>query len=305
MIHPEDKHKSKISFDDAYNKQIPFKHEVRLKNKVGKYRWHNSLAHPVKDSSGQIVKWIGVLTDIEDQKTAQQAIKTLLEKKDEFISIASHELKTPVTSMKALLQLTERLLREKGDAAVVQSFILKANTHVNKITGLIEDLLDVTKIQAGKIVLNKSHFSVESIIHDATEQVPFINQSHKLIIKGNTSHELYADRHRLDQVLNNLISNAVKYSPNADSIILQIEKINNDLKFIVTDFGMGIPQDKIPYVFDRFFRVEESTHMVSGLGLGLYISAEIVRRHGGKIGVESEPGKGSSFWFTVPCTEPN
>lgn len=202
--------------------------------------------------------------------------------------------------MKALLQITERLLQQKGDAATIQSFISKANTHVNKITGLIEDLLDVTKIQAGKIILNRSDFSVESLIHDALEQLPLINQSHRLIIKGDTSQKMYADKYRLDQVLNNLISNAIKYSPNNESIILQVERVDNELKFSVTDFGMGIPEDKIPHVFDRFFRVEESTHMVSGLGLGLYISAEIVRRHGGKIGVESEVGKGSSFWFTVP-----
>src|SRR5205085_8684903 len=156
-----------------------------------------------------------------------------MEKKDEFISIASHELKTPITSMKASLQLAERLLRQNAEPALLRSFIEKANLQVNKITGLVEELLDVTKIQAGKIVLNKTLFPVEEFVKDIVEHLTGINNSHKIIIHGCTTTQLYADKHRLEQVLTNLITNGIKYSPGADTIAIQVEGINNSLKFSI------------------------------------------------------------------------
>lgn len=300
MVHPDDERTSNAAYEQALTTGSSFRFEVRLRNAAGEYRWHNSIAEPIKDASGRIVKWVGAITDIQEHKTAQQAIQLLMEKKDEFISIASHELKTPITSMKASLQLAERLLRLNAEPAALRTFIEKANLQVNKLTGLIEELLDVTKIQAGKVVLNKSLFAVEGFVQDVVEHLTVMNTSHGIIIQRSVQAHLYADKHRLEQVLTNLIINGIKYSPNADTIIVQAEELDNKVRFSITDFGIGIAPDKIPYVFERFFRVQETASMYSGLGLGLYISAEIVRRHGGEIGVISEIGKGSTFWFTIP-----
>lgn len=300
MIHPKDKEASKVAYKQAMDSGISFRYEVRLKNAAGEYRWHSSVAEPIKDDFGSIIKWVGAITDIQEHKTAQQATQILLEKKDEFISIASHELKTPITSMKASLQLADRLIRQNADPAALRSFIEKANLHVNKITGLVEELLDVTKIQAGKVVLNKSFFSVEDFVKEVVEHLTVVNTSHKIIIQPSAGVRLYADKHRLEQVLTNLIINGIKYSPGADNIILQVESIGNNLKFSITDFGIGIAPDKLPFVFERFYRVQETASMFSGLGLGLYISAEIVKRHGGEISVNSKVGEGSTFWFTIP-----
>jgi PAS domain S-box-containing protein len=300
MIHPEDERISGTAYERSITIGVPFRFEVRLRNAAGEYHWHSSVAEPIKDASGNVVKWVGAITDIQEHKTAQEAIQTLMEKKDEFISIASHELKTPLTSMKASLQLAERLLRQNAEPAILRSFIDKANLQVNKITGLVEELLDVTKIQAGKIALNKTLFSVEEFVKDIVEHLTGINNSHKIIVQGCTNIQLYADKHRLEQVLTNLITNGIKYSPGADTVTIQVEGLNNSLKFSITDFGIGIAADKIPHLFERFYRVQESASMFSGLGLGLYISAEIVRRHGGEIGANSEIGKGSTFWFTIP-----
>ena len=127
----------------------------------------------------------------------------------------------------------------------------------------------------------------------------FYNNNHQIIIEATDDCEIEADKNRLEQVLINLLSNAVKYSPGTDKIIVNANEENGSVKVSVTDFGIGIPQDKIPFVFDRFFRAKEE-HFFSGLGLGLYISSQIIKQHGGAMGVISEESSGSCFWFTLP-----
>lgn len=155
----------------------------------------------------------------------------------------------------------------------------------------------VQLLKALKDAPKTQNIPVESFVREAVDQLPLGH--HKIIVEGDLAIQLHADRHRLDKVLNNLISNAIKYSPNADMIKIEAKGAKGSLRLSVTDFGIGISQDKLTSIFDRFFRVE-SNSMISGLGLGLYISAEIIKSHQGEIGVISEPGKGSTFWFTIP-----
>jgi PAS domain S-box-containing protein len=261
---------------------------------------------PMHDRQGNITGMMAVAYDVNElvlsrqeaqQKTAE--VQALMHKKDEFMSIASHELKTPLTSMKGYLQLLERMAAVT-DNSRLNNFVNKANKQADKLTELVNELLDVTKIQTGKLELTQTYFPISDLLEDCTELGHFNDAQHQIIIEGDVDTVIYGDKNRLEQVVNNLISNAIKYSPDGDKVLVKVHASENGLKFSVTDYGIGIPQNKIQYLFDRFYRVEESAHNVSGLGLGLYISSVIIDRHKGQMSVESTVSQGSTFWFTLP-----
>lgn len=237
---------------------------------------------------------------VEKQRLEQVATQELMNRKDEFMSIASHELKTPITSVKASLQLLDKMVMRQPDLESMAPFINKASKQVNKLTDIINDLLDVTKIQAGRLQLNKSFFNLSQLITECIEQCQLIDNRHKIVVTGNDKLKIYADHDRLEQVFCNLINNAIKYSPESDQIDVRFDSVDDQIKVSVTDYGIGIPAEKIDNIFDRFFRVEHTSQNFAGLGLGLYISSEIIKQHDGQIGVTSERGKGSSFWFVLP-----
>jgi len=266
----------------------------------GKIKWLKARGRAYFNQNKVAVRFIGTLLDITVQKLIDEATVELLRKKDEFISIASHELKTPITSLKGALQIIERTALKGGDIKTVENFIQKAIKQVNKLTELIKDLLDVTKIQSGKLLLSKTQFMLDELITECCGELQIEAEKHTLVIEGDTNVEIYADRNRLEQVLINLVANAVKYSPEGGKVIISVEKVKEGIKIAVTDFGIGIPENNIHLIFDRFYRVDETSQRYAGLGLGLYISSEIVRQHGGEIGIESTVGRGSTFWFVIP-----
>jgi signal transduction histidine kinase len=231
----------------------------------------------------------------------KKAIEELMKKKDEFMNVASHELKTPITTMKAYLQILQKMVPANGTASA-GDFIMKANKQIVKLTGLVDDLLDVTKIHAGKMVYHFSSIDLAALIEEIVSQTQFSVQTHRIVIKNNVPVIVHGEKNRLEQVLSNFLSNAVKYSPGANEVIISSDLVNNEVKVSVRDFGIGIPPDQQEYVFDRFFRVQESSRKFSGLGLGLYISAEIIKRHGGSVGVQSD-GNGSEFYFKIPVVK--
>ncbi|MBB3054812.1 sensor histidine kinase [Mucilaginibacter gotjawali] len=234
------------------------------------------------------------------QQVLKQATEELMAKKDEFMSIASHELKTPITSVKASLQLLQRMAAKDEALQQTLPFVNKAAKQVDKLTDIIHDLLDVTRIQAGKLELNRTEFNLADLVKECVEQCEPERYDKKIKITGDEQILVNADRNRIEQVIINLLTNALKYSPKDDKITISIERQDNSLvKVSVKDNGIGIPGDKIENIFDRFYRVENNSPHLSGLGLGLYISSEIIKRHGREIGVESAPGKGSDFWFTL------
>ncbi|WP_036678780.1 chemotaxis protein CheB [Daejeonella oryzae] len=300
VIHPEEQNIEYEKFIEALNKHIPYQSKFRIKRTDGQYRWMLAMSNPMK--TGKLSGYIGSLTDITSQEMAQQATKLLMKKKDEFMSIASHELKTPITSMKASLQIVKRLTEKEKEIPQVSLFIEKANRQADKLSELVNDLLDVTRLQAGKLQFNKTEFKMGEAIEESSFQITSSHTRHIIEVGGSTDVVVFADMHRIEQVIINFLSNAAKYSPGSDLIKIHVSSDDSVVKVEVRDFGIGISQDKIHYVFDRFFRVQESSAKFSGLGLGLYISAQIIERHGGKVGVNSEPGKGSTFWFTIPIS---
>ncbi len=278
--------------------------DYQMINTQKQWRWARSRGKIFeRDEIGKPAKIIIITQDITASKEIEEAAKQnllmqqLLEKKDEFMSVASHELKTPITTMKASIQILQRLIDTRAEEKLLKVFITKANEQINRLTSLINALLDNAKIQAEKLTLTISCFHIGEVIEDCIMHSP---GTHVISLKNIVSEPIEGDKNRIGQVLTNFITNAIKYSPNADEILIDTQKEGDFLKVYVTDFGIGIPEKKIDKVFDRFFRVEETSSEFSGLGLGLYISAEIIKRHNGEVGVTSEEGKGSTFWFKIP-----
>jgi PAS domain S-box-containing protein len=265
-------------------------YETRLMLKDGSIRWVRVQGNIHYDEEYNILKLLGTVIDITEFKRLQQ-------QKDDFISIASHELKTPITSLKASLQLLERM--KANPTQLFPRLIEQSTRSMEKISELVEDLLNVTRIKEGQVMLNKKRFSVGKILEDCCAHVRQI-ETHELIIEGDTEVEIEADEIRIEQVVFNLINNAVKYAPNSREIYLAVEDLGESVKISVRDSGPGIPAEKLPHLFDRYYRADQTGAQVSGLGLGLYISSDIIQRHGGEIGVDSVVGAGTTFWFTIP-----
>ncbi len=225
----------------------------------------------------------------------------LEKQKDDFLGVASHELKTPVTSIKAYVQVLEKRFLHSGNRQAY-SLLNKVNMQINKLTGLITDLLDVTKIEAGKLSLKIQQINLNTLVKQTIEEMQITTERHKIYIEGQARKPVYTDPERVSQVLTNLISNAIKYSPRSDKIIVKIKNDKSVVIVSVQDFGVGISEAMKDKVFDRFFRVSEPNRITyPGLGLGLYISSEIVKRLNGKIWLKSTEGKGSTFFFSIPA----
>ncbi len=252
-------------------------------------------AAPIFDGNGELTGGVGTFMDVTSRRLISQH-------KDDFISIASHELKTPVTAMKAALQMLEK---GKGELKpeMHERLIQQAIKGLDKFSKLVNDLLDTNRISRGQLELSHSNFSIKSLFEDCCGHVEQMG-IHEVILKGDATLKLHADEQLLSQVLVNLVNNAVKYAPNGKQIIVNAEQHQNNMaKISVVDQGPGIEEDKLVHLFERYYRSEHGGGNYSGLGLGLYICAEIIKKHGGKIGVESKIGKGSTFWFTVPLAE--
>lgn len=233
-----------------------------------------------------------LLEEIEFRKAAER-------KKDEFISIASHELKTPLTSVKGYIQLLERGIK-KGDTTLINSHLSKAQVQLEKLNGLIADLLDISKIDSGKLKFNKAHFDVNQLLDNIIEVMLESHPEFKIVREGTAACEVFADEMRIEQVIVNFLTNAIKYSPGTQEITLKVSTDNGLFYLAVKDQGIGMKAEQAKSVFDKFYRVEETSQRFQGLGIGLYISAEIIKRHGGEVGVDSIYEKGSEFYFSMP-----
>jgi two-component system phosphate regulon sensor histidine kinase PhoR len=291
LVHPDDAELTTEKFNASIRSGEVFEVENRYKRADGIYRWHLNRAVPFKDETGNILFWMGTATDIEDQK--QQ-----MEKKDEFIGIASHELKTPLTSLKGYLQLISH--KKDGLPDTIKQYIDKAILSLNKLQGLVNDLLDVSKIQAGRLEYGLHQVNLTELIALCVENARHIYPDFTIENYAEEGLSVNGNEERLDQVLTNLINNAVKYSPSNNNIVINASKQNDHIHVSVTDNGIGLSPAQKERIFERFYRVEDKKFMSSGLGMGLYISEEIIKNHNGTIGVNSELGKGSTFYFDLP-----
>jgi two-component system, sensor histidine kinase and response regulator len=313
VIHPADKRIFRYILTKKINNTHPLDSgELRLINKFNE-SVHVSFSVKKLDSYGPNQLFF-MIRDVTEHKKAKESLKQKTidleksreeeQKKDDFIGFASHELKTPITSVKAYLQLLQRVLirNESKDSALL--YLEKTELYLGKLSSLINDLLDVSKIQTGKLEFNLERFRFDELYKEVLENMQHTSQRHKIIRSECPEIWIFGDKIRLEQVFINLISNAIKYSPEADKIIVEANVNNGLIEISVIDFGIGIPDAKQKKIFEKFYRVEEASKKFQGLGIGLYISSEIIKRHNGRFGVESVERKGSRFWFTLPALKP-
>ncbi len=272
--------------------KLDMEHSIIGRNN-GKLRWVRTTGILYQNGITP-AQFSGTLLDITERKEIEQ-------RKDDFISVASHELKTPLTTLKASMQILTKIYASDPTSEKIPGFLERANRSMALLLHLIDDLMNVSRLQHGKLPLNRTTFNLMDLIRDSCDRVGVL-RTHELVFNGDSQMQVCADQHRIAQVIVNLVNNAVKYASSSNKIVFEVEKSGDYVKVAVQDFGPGIPAEKLTHLFDRYYRVSDSGLQFSGLGLGLYISAEIVDRHGGKIGVLSNLGRGSTFWFTLPLT---
>jgi len=248
---------------------------------------------PVKDNEGKIIGASKVARDISEQKRNEQ-------RKNDFIGMVSHELKTPLTSLTAVVQLLQAKLRGHEEGFVTNS-LRNANKQVKRMADLINGFLNISRLESGKMPMIKKEFVLNDLVKENIEETNFIGPDHKIRFNFDQQVTLYADRDKIGSVILNLLSNAVKYSARSTSIIVESKIIGDKVQVSVKDHGIGIKSSDLGKLFDRYYRVEdENTQHIAGFGIGLYLSAEIVKQHEGNIWAESELGKGATFYFTLP-----
>lgn len=292
-VHPDDRNKVKEKILTELAGKHFYEVEFRLIHSDNTIHWCITNGQPQYRSDGTFTGYIGACVDITEQKHLQQ-------QKDDFIGIASHELKTPVTSIKAYTQVLEKMLQKKGETREAE-MISRMDGQINRLTNLIGDLLDVTKINSGKLQFNDRKFEFIPMVKELIEDLQRTTANHQLVEEYEGEAIIFGDKERIGQVIANLVTNAVKYSPNSQKIIIHTSIKDDEILLCVTDFGIGIAQDNLDKVFEQFYRVSgHMQHTFPGLGLGLYISSEIIKREGGRIWVTSSEGNGSTFCFALP-----
>ena len=289
-IHPEDLPYALDKFRVISNTRKGGDFQTRIKAVTGHYRWHLIRLMPITVEPGRKQLWIGTATDIQE-------IKALQQHKDDFISIASHELKTPVTSLKLSLQLLNNMNGNLSEP-LAKKLIEKSNSSLDKFISLINDLLNASKANERQLHLNKSMFNLAEVIKDSCHYAAADGVT--IIIEGDLALQVYADEPRIEQIVINLVNNAIKYAVKSKEIKIDIKRLEGSVKVSVIDKGEGIPSEKVPFLFERYYQVTSAGPQYAGLGLGLYICSQIIKQHKGQIGVDSKLGEGSVFWFTLP-----
>jgi PAS domain S-box-containing protein len=293
IVHPNDKKKKENMFKSALEhpgKDI--KSEFRLLHKDGTYRDMEAVCINLLNNS----KIKGILANYRDVTER----KALEKQKDQFIGIASHELKTPVTSIKGYVQVLEQVFEEDGNKGAL-SMLKKMEGQVDRLANLIKDLLDVTQIGEGILKLKKSDFDLNELINEVVTEIQPIALKHIIVTELQPLQQVNGDKEKLRQVLINILSNAVKYSPGGRRVEIRSKIEDKSAIVSVKDFGIGMTDETQKKIFNRFFRdVDPAMSTFPGLGLGLYIASEIVRVHDGNLWVKSKLHEGSEFFLSLP-----
>lgn len=297
ITHPEDTERVQTEVERVFKTGKPGQVRFRWLHKSGKHIWVESRFNPIYNTKGDVIGLRGVSTDVSERMKLEQ-------RKDNFIATASHELKTPLTSIKVFTQVI-KANNARNPSPKLTQHLTKMEREVDRLTELVSELLDISRIQRGQLSIKTEQLSLTELLSDTIQSLQptisqKINQGRKMLIT------LRADRHRLGQVFSNLLSNAAKYSPSNSEIIVKIKKEKDKVTVSIQDFGIGIPIEHQDRIFERFYQVSgEKSNTFPGLGMGLFISKNIVERHGGQLWVQSQEGRGSVFFVSLPLKPSN
>jgi PAS domain S-box-containing protein len=304
VFHPEDQPRAWQVWRHSLETGQPYEIEYRLRHRSGQYRWVLGRALPVRNEQGEIVRWMGTCTDIDEQKRARDELLAINRRKDDFLAMLAHELRNPLAPISTAAQLLKAApfdrTRVERSAAIIER-------QVRHMTELVDDLLDVSRVTRGLVELEREPVELKSVLGAAIEQVrPLIeSRGHQLTTRMPSGDvHVLGDRTRLVQVVSNLLTNAAKYTPPNGSLSLAMT-LGDDAEVRVTDTGIGIDAQLMPHVFDLFTQGERTPDRAQGgLGLGLALVKSLVELHGGRVAAESAgPGKGSTFTVTLPLMQ--
>jgi len=295
-LHPDDLERVNAILEKVFNKSesegvydVEYR-TIGVEDQV--LRWVRAKGQVYFDDKDLPLRFIGSVLDITEQKQDEQ-------RKSDFIGMASHELKTPLTSLNAYLQMLQARAR-KADDAFTLGALDKSVNQIKKMTTMINGFLNVSRLESGKIHIDKSSFDMAGLMMELEEESITTIASHKVVFAPVEKTCVVADRDKIGQVVNNFISNAVKYSPVGSTINVACVMADGYAQVSVQDEGQGIKPEDQRKLFDRYYRVESNAAHIAGFGIGLYLCAEIIQRHQGRIWVESEVSKGSTFRFSLP-----
>ena len=291
LIHPLDRIKVKGYYRLLKKKKV-FISERKMQHGKGHYITVQRTARMLPDD-----RMVSILRDISEQKESEY-------RRDEFVSIASHELRTPLSTLKIYSELLSKELRILPNADDALVIVDEIKNQINEQTNLIEDLLNLSKIRAGKLMFRMDYVDVNALAEKTVRQMrSLIRGKHRIILKGKVKKLIYGDRNRLHQVIVNLLSNASKYSRSRGQVTLTLTQNNRYIKISVHDLGIGIPKREQKKIFRKFYRVDENNP--DGFGIGLFLTKDIVKHHKGTLLVKSKPGEGSTFTVSLPFAKQN
>lgn len=304
FLHPEEVEQYLEKWNQSLFTEDYFEMELRFRDKFGKYKWHLSRAEAVRDDSGKIKMWIGTNTEI-------QKIKEEEKRKEDFLKMVSHELKTPVTSIKGYIQLLLSLIKSKDKSKInhipFEPSLERIDHQIGRLTRLISEMLDLTRIEDNQLELQWKTFNLNDLIDETVQDINYTNTQHKIKVFHEYMCNVHADKDRIGQVLINLVTNAIKYSPDSQEVEVTVRKAENaKVAVTVKDFGIGIAEKDHKNVFKRFYRIsKKDDETYAGFGIGLFLANDVINRHNGTITINSKEGKGSEFTFTLSVESEN
>lgn len=295
-LHPDDRERITDTIANyVFNKSLSNGHYDVQYRTIGaednKLRWVRAMGKTYFDKHDKPVRFIGSVIDITEQKEDEL-------RKNDFIGMVSHELKTPLTSLQGYFQI---LRYEADNPKLAPTILSRVDAQLKKMQQLINGFLNISRFESGKLHLEKEYFGLDALVNEIMDDIILTAPNYNITLQPCTPVTVYADKSKIDSVIRNLLTNAIKYSRPDTNIDVACIKHEHHVEISVTDYGIGIKKEDIEKLFDRYYRVDNvNTKTVSGFGIGLYLSAEIIKRHGGIIGVDSEVDKGSRFYFTLP-----
>jgi signal transduction histidine kinase len=269
--------------------------ELMFSKGDGKKVYIQNSAAVIKSDDGDVIAAASIINDVTQQKLLE-------ERKDDFINMASHELKTPITSMKLYLDSLKKYLEKSSDERSLKT-LGSIRNQTDRLQRIVNDLLDVSRLQTGKLTFNMEEFQLDRLIEEAIESLQPNSKNQNIQFAQKSPLSIHGDKFRIYQALTNIITNAIKYSAENTDIIVKMENLGEIVQISVQDFGIGIGEEEQSKIFDRLYQLNDDKEKTfPGFGMGLYISKEIIKRHNGEISVKSVKDQGSTFYITLPVT---